>query len=368
MRRYYFSVEVDIGSSGVQDFSLAELRSLLGIGVEDLDNIVFHDSETLGGPGLRQAIADRWGGGDATRVMATHGGTEANYLVMNGLLEPGDEVVVLDPCYQQLYAIAETLGCRLKKWPLRFERGFAPQLEDARKVIGERTRMVVVNFPHNPTGASITVEEQRELVECVAEVGAYLVWDVAFAELTYDRPPLPDANLLYERAISMGTLSKAYGLPGLRVGWCLAPPEVLERMIRVRDYMTLHLSPLVEFLARKAIENSDVLTGMRVRQAKTNMEIVRRWAEEHQDMIEWVPPQGGVSTFPRLTGVPDVDVFCHRLGEEQRVLLVPGSCFGAPQHVRLGFGGGTAALEEGLRRFSTMLRAASTAATAMAHG
>lgn len=125
MRDYYFAVDIDIGSSGVEDYSLSELRHLLGITAEDLDGIVFHDSRTLGGPEIRHAIAERWGGGQVERVIVTHGATEANFLVMNALLERDDEIVVLDPLYQQLYSIAETIGCRLVRWLLHFEDGFA---------------------------------------------------------------------------------------------------------------------------------------------------------------------------------------------------------------------------------------------------
>jgi len=355
MRDYYFEAEIDIGSSGVQDYSMTDLRRLLGISHEELDGIVFHDSRTLGGPGLRRAVAGRWARGDVDRVIVTHGATEANFLVMNALLERGDKVVVLDPLYQQLYSIAESLGCVLERLPLRFENGFAPDLEEARKLIGPGTRMIVVNFPHNPTGVTLSPEQQRELIGLAERVGAYLVWDVAFAELTYESPPLPDPGLFYERAITMGTLSKAYGLPGLRLGWCLAAPEVLTRFIRLRDYITLHLSPLVEHIALRAIEQGDLLLAPRLRQAARNREIVLRWVEEHRELVDWVPPSGGVCAFPRLKTVTDVTAFCRRLVETERVLLVPGSCFGCPGHVRLGFGGETASLVEGLARLARRL-------------
>jgi capreomycidine synthase len=355
MRDYYFETQIDIGSSGVEDYSLKEIESLVGISREDLDQVVFHDSRTLGDPELRQAIAQRWAGGRAERVIVTHGATEANFLVMNALLASGDEVVVLDPLYQQLYSVAEAIGCRLVRWALRFEDGFAPDLEEARRLIGPRTRMVVVNFPHNPTGVSVTLAQQRELIALAANVGAYLVWDQAFADLTYEEAPLPDPGLYYERAVTMGTLSKAYGLPGLRVGWCLAAPEVLSRFIRLRDYLTLHLSPLVEMIARRAIEKGDLLLSPRLRQAHANREILTRWMNDHQGQVDWVPTSGGVTAFPRLNEVPDVVTFCRRLATVERVLLVPGSCFGCPQHVRLGFGGPTRSLEEGLRRLSGAL-------------
>ena len=356
MREYYFSTEVDIGSSGVDDYSMAELRAMLGITVEEIDAVVFQDSQTLGGEGIRHALAARWTRSETARVMATHGSSEANFLVMNALLSPGDEVVVVDPCYQQLYAIAETMGCVIRQWPLRYENGWVPDMEEGKRLIGPRTRMVVANFPHNPTGASVDAAAQLEIVAACARVGAYLVWDSAFGDLTYDEPPLVEPGRFYDRAISMGTFSKAYGLPGLRVGWCFAAPQVLERMARVRDYVTLHLSPLVELVAERAIRGLDALLQPRLELARANRALVSRWMDEHADFADWVPSRGGVCGFPRLHAVPDVDAFCHRLAQEHGTLLVPGSCFGRPGHVRLGFGRETASLEAGLARLSALLQ------------
>lgn len=365
MRQYYFDVELDIGSSGVDDYSMADLRRLTGLDpAAELADLVFRDSQTMGGDGLRQALADRFAAGDVSRVMATHGSSEANFLAMLALLSPGDEVVVLDPCYPQLFTIAASLGCVLRRWPLRWENGFAPDLDDARALIGPRTRMIIVNFPHNPTGATVTPAQQAELVALAAGVGAYLVWDGAFSELVYDAPPLPEPVLAYDRALSLGTFSKAYGLPGLRVGWCLAHPDVFAPMMRVRDYVTLHLSPLVERIAERAVRGADALLAPRLALARHNREVLARWVAEQGELVEWARPAGGVTAFPRLPLVPDVEAFCHALARRHRVLLVPGSAFGQPQHVRLGFGRSTAELEEALSRMASLL--AETAAPALA--
>ena len=355
MRDYYFDTDVDIGSSGVEDFSLAELRQLLGLTQEDFDSIVFHDSRTLGDPALRIAIAERFAKGDGERVMVTHGSSEAIFLIMHTLLRAGDEVLVLDPCYPQLATIAESIGCQLKHWRLRFERQFVPDIEEAKSLLSPRTRMVVVNFPHNPTGTTLGPDEQKELINAVAEVGAYLVWDGALTELTYHEPPLPNPALFYDRAISMSTLSKAYGLPGLRVGWFFAPLEMLERCAHLRDYTTLHLSPLVEFIARRVIERADTLVELRLRQVRANLELLSAWMDEQKGFIEWVPPKGGVTVFPRPLGIANISDFCHHLAGLYKVLLVPGECFNYPQHVRLGFGGSYADLQQGLMRMAHLL-------------
>jgi len=355
LRDYYFNCSFDISCSGVESFSFGELRDILRLEQAEMDRIVFRDSESLGAPGLRQAIADRWGDGNPGCVMATHGSSEAQFLILNALLQPGDEVVILEPSYQPLYSIAESIGCELRPWHMRFEKGFRPDIEEAKSLIGPRTAMVILNFPHNPTGASLTLEEQAELLEAVKRVGAYLVWDAVFADLTYDGKPLPDPYRRYDRCVSLGTLSKAYGLPGLRIGWALAAPYVLERCIELRDYITLHLSPLVELIAQRAIEQLDHLLEPRLRQVRANLATLTQWCAEHEEFIDYVKPQGGVSAFLRLPGIADVDGFCHRLAGEYKTLLVPGSCFKQPAFVRLGFGGAAAELEQGLNRFSTLL-------------
>lgn len=361
LRDYYFNCNFDISCSGVESFSLGELRDVLRLEQAELDQVSFRDSESLGAPGLRKAVADRWGDGRPDCVMATHGSSEAQFLVMNALLRRGDEVVVLEPSYQPLYSIAESIGCKLRPWRLRFEKGFKPDVEEAKRLINSRTAMVILNFPNNPTGASLTPEEQAELLEAVKRAGAYLVWDAAFAELIYEGKPLPDPYSCYERCVSLGTLSKAYGLPGLRVGWALASPNVLAKCIQLRDYITLHLSPLVELIAQRAIEQSDRLLSLRLPQVRANLAILTEWCAQHQEFIDYIRPHGGVSAFIQLTCVADVDEFCHRLVREHKTLIAPGSCFKQPAFVRLGFGGATAELEQGLSRFSSLLRFVTTA-------
>jgi capreomycidine synthase len=358
LRDYYFSAEIDISSSGVENFSMAELRELLPLGPEELDSVVFDDSPSRGSDALRRAIAERWAGGDAARVMATHGSSEIIFLIMSALLREGDEVVILDPCYHALRNLAEAAGCELKIWRLDFERGFAADVEELKRLISPRTRMVVVNFPHNPTGTTVTAEEQRQIIEAAAGVGAYLVWDAAFNELTHDGEPLANPSLLYDRAITLGTLSKGYGLAGLRVGWCVAPPELLAGFVHWRDYTTLYLSPLVEAVARRAVERADALLAPRLERARRNLDLVAAWVADNSEHVEWVRPRGGVTAFLRLRRVEDVETFCHRLVRERGTLLIPGVCFDRPEHVRLGFGGPTAELAEGLARLSSQLREA----------
>jgi capreomycidine synthase len=357
MRDYYHKVDHDIGSSGVRDLSMAELRELCGFELSDLDPMVFHDSESYGGPGLRGALADRWTGGDVDRMMVTHGSSEAIYLVMELVLRPGDEVIVVDPAYQQLHDIAAGRGSRVTRWPLDARNGFAADLTRLRELAASRPAMIVVNFPHNPTGVSITPAEQKELIAIAAEADAWLVWDNAFGELTYTADPLP-LPAEYGKCIAFGTFSKSYGLAGLRVGWCLAPPELLARMALLRDYIALYVSPILEFFAEHAVRNADRIVALQREHATGNRRLLADWAAARPELVRYTPTDGGVTAFVEFPGQPDVVRSCRRLAEEHRVLLVPGACFGDAyrDYARLGFGGTTAELTAGLSLLDRVLR------------
>ncbi|MEV6868610.1 capreomycidine synthase [Streptosporangium subroseum] len=360
LRDNYFTAEIDISSSGVQPYSMSDVRSLTGLTHDELDRLVFDDGYSLGTPAVRAEIAKRWGGGDPDKVMTTSGSGEAISLVLMSLLRPGDEVVVVQPGYHLLIELAVGLGCTVRTWHLDVDRDWQPSIDEGLELITERTRAVIVNFPQNPTGVSITEEDLLRLVDRARQVGAYLLWDAAFAELTYETDPLPDVSTVYERGIGFGTFSKVFGLAGLRFGWCLAPPEVLRDCVRIRDYTTLHVAPLIELVALRVLQHAEAFIEPRHQQARTNREILRRWARANEGLVSLALPTGGVAAFPRLEGVSDVDAFCDRLFKEQGVLVIPGSCFGAPQHIRLGFGGQADQLVEGLDRLATALTAATS--------
>lgn len=358
LRDYYFTAEIDISSSGVQPYSMAELRAKTGLSQEDLDALVFNDGYSLGSPDLRAAIARCWGDGDPDKVMTTSGSSEAISLVLMALLGPGDEIVTVQPGYHLLVEFAAALGCVTKTWRLRPGDGWNAPLGELAELVTERTRAIVVNFPHNPTGASIGEGELRTLLDCAEAVGAYVLWDAAFAELTYETSPLPDVSARYARGISFGTFSKAYGLPGLRFGWCIAPPQVLADCVRIRDYTTLHLPPLIELLAYRVVENSGKFLEPRIEQARVNRGILKEWASAMSDHVSLTLPVGGVAAFPSLDTLASTDEFCENLFRQHGVLVVPGSCFGLARHIRLGFGGPTDELVRGLDIMSDALRSA----------
>jgi len=351
MRSYYHEVDHDIGSSGVRDLSVAELCALCDLDLSDLSGLTLRDSESFGGRRLRAALADRWTDGATESVIVTHGSSEAIFLVMHLALEPGDEIIVVDPAYQQLYDIARWRGCRVTRWPLRAADGFRADLSRLRELARHRPRMIVANFPHNPTGVSISRAEQDELVAIASDAGAWLVWDHAFGEITYGAEPLPLPLSRYDRSVCLGTLSKSYGLAGLRVGWCLAPPSLLTRMAVLRDYIALYVSPVLEFFAELAVRHADRIVKVQREHARANRRTLLDWvAAVGPDVARVTPPDGGVTAFVAFPGWPDVTDLCRELAERHRVLMVPGSCFGEAFRgfARIGFGGTAAELATGL--------------------
>ena len=215
LREYYFDAQYDLSSSGVEDFSIAELKKLIGLDLNQFDNLVFHDSPALGSEPLRLAVAEYYKG-SAQSVMVGNGSSEIIFLLINALLKAGDEIVVVEPCYPALRQIAASIGCDVKDWHLRFEDNFEPDLNALADLLTDKTRMVVINFPHNPTGASLTHQQQKELVDLLAKTDAYFVWDAVFIYINYVEP-LQDFHQLvlcgdhtgYQKSVYSGGLRQA---------------------------------------------------------------------------------------------------------------------------------------------------------------
>jgi len=355
LRDYYFEAAADISSSGVEPYTWSEVQSLLDLDSRELGGVSFRDSRSAGADELRSLVARRYGVADPARIIVTNGSTEAQLLVLAATVSPGDEVVVVEPAYHSLISTVQALGCRVTRWRLQPKHGFRPDLDELRRLVTARTRMVVANFPHNPTGVTLTPGEQRELVEIAGKYGGHLFWDGAFEDLVFDCPPLPTASALDERAFSFGTMSKSFGLPGLRVGWGIVPPNVVAAAVAVRDYTTLALSPLVEFVAVRALRSAERLVAPRLRTAADNRRLVHEWLDRYQQVVSCPRDGAGVVIFPALLRVADTMAFCHQLMREHGVLLVPGECFGVPGHVRLGFGGEPETLRKGLEALSGLL-------------
>jgi aspartate/methionine/tyrosine aminotransferase len=274
-------------------------------------------------------------------------------------LRDGDNVVVEDPCYQSHDSVAAALGAEVRHLRLRAEDGWKPDPERLAGLVDERTRLVFLNHPHNPTGSTLSEAEITELIRVVERVGATLVSDEVFRPIALDGPPMPSAADLSERAVSIGDISKPWGFGGLRVGWCATHQRaLLPKLGEVRDYTTMCCSPASEFLAEIALRHSGELLAPRFETARRNRDRLTQMIGRFDGRFEWVPPSGGYTAFIRLAD-GSAEPLCRRLAVEEKVLLLPGSMYG-DRHagwVRIGFGGpedvfraGMDALAQGLAR------------------
>jgi aspartate/methionine/tyrosine aminotransferase len=274
---------------------------------------------------------------------------EAIFHVAAAALEPGDHMVGITPAYQSSYEIPRSVGAGITLVPLREDRGWALDTEELAAAVTARTRLIYVNFPHNPTGAVLSAAGQRRLVELADSCGAYLFSDEVYRGLELDPADrVPPAADLYPRAVSLGGLSKAYGLPGVRLGWTVCRDAGLNRRMQAaKDFTTICASAPAEVLALIAVRAADRLIGRALAGIRRNLGLVDQFMRRRPDAVRWVRPRGGSIGFPELlTGMP-VTAFCERLVRERGVLLVPGAMFEVgTDHFRIGLG--RASLPDGL--------------------
>jgi aspartate/methionine/tyrosine aminotransferase len=323
-----------------------------------MEELVLTYDETPGTRELRTSLA-RLYDVEADEILVTNGAIEANYLLFQTLVSPGDVVVVMFPAYQQLYEVAGALGAEVRRWELRFEEKFRPNLEALRDLIDERTQLIVINTPHNPTGAALTGEELRQILKWADEVGAYVLSDETYQgiQLYEGQTWAPPARTLSSLGISVGTLSKSLGLAGLRIGWIAATPELIEECWAYRDYSSISCSRLSDFLAVCALSLRSRLIERAVGIARHNLGVLRDFMADHTEHFDFVPPQAGLLTFPRLKQSSDSRQFCRELSTKKGVLLVPGWAFEVESFLRIGFGEDPELFQTGLQLLSEYVRA-----------
>lgn len=321
-------------------------------------------TESLGLPALRDAIAELYETIDASNVITFAGAEEGVYLTMQALLEANDHVVVVWPAYQSLYEIARSIGAAVTFVPLD-SRNWSLDLDAIAAAMRPNTRIIVINFPHSPTGAQITAEQLSRLVRIAEQHGALLFSDEVYRFLEHSAPALPAAADCSDRALSLGVMSKAFGLAGLRIGWIATRNRALhDRLARLKDYTTICNSAPSEILALIALRAREQVLRRTRSIIQANLVLLDSFFVRNAERFHWVRPQAGSVCFPRLLGL-DVDRFAAALVEQEGVLLLPGGEFGYPgNHFRLGYG--RRDMKDGLERLESFAYALN-AAPALRH-
>ncbi|HEX2910227.1 MAG TPA: aminotransferase class I/II-fold pyridoxal phosphate-dependent enzyme [Chloroflexia bacterium] len=355
--RYEFEAPYLLCSSDCESMTVQELLQYEPEAASALQQLWLGYTESAGNPQLRQEITRLYETIAPEEILVHTGAEEAIFTFMNAALQPGDHIIVHWPCYQSLEEVAISLGCAVTRWETREEEGWELNLDFLRQSIRANTRAVVVNCPHNPTGYQMSQDKQSQLIEIVRENNLWLFSDEVYRYLEYrEEDRLPAAADLYEKAVSLGVMSKTFGLPGLRIGWIASHDrEIYRRMADFKDYTTICNSAPSEILATIALRHFEEIAERNRRITTANLQLLNQFFATYSESFNWQPPKAGAIAFPSLRLNRSIEDFCRDLVEKKGVLLLPGNLFDySNKNFRLGFGRRNMA--QGLQRLEEFIR------------
>jgi len=350
-------VEYNLSESGVHPLTVAELLAIAGLSLDDLAPHRLGYPQSNGSEPLRAAIAALYPGATADHVLVTNGSAEANFCACWHLIQPGDRVAIVLPTYMQTWGLARTFGAEIAPIWLREELGWQPQAADIDLAIAPGTRLVVVTNPNNPTGAVLSEEAIGRIVRQAAKAGAWLLSDEVYQGAELERSATPTSWGRTEKVLVTNGLSKAYGLPGLRIGWCVAPPPLVAELWARKDYTTIGPGVISDWLATRALA-----PGVRDRILERTRSILRanwpaleRWLASRGGEFRYRTPEAGAICYARYTSNVNSSALAERLRRSKSVLVVPGDQFGMDHFIRFGFGPPATELEAALARVGEAL-------------
>lgn len=358
MNTYETKCKHNIAETCVDSITFADLMELAGKTGDilgELNGMKLTYGAIEGSLRLRTAISALYPGRGPHEVLVTHGAIGANALLYDTLIEPGDEVVSIVPAYQQHYSLPESRGARVKRLKLRAEDGYLPDLDALEALVTPETKIIALTNPNNPTGSVIDEARLRGIADIARRHNAWVLCDEVYRGVNQADDALPASMAeIYERGVAVGSMSKAFALAGLRLGWIVASPDLLQKVTVHRDYNTISVGMIDDHVASIALENSDALLRRNRQIVRTNLTLLDAWVSR-EPLMSWVRPTGGTVTLLNY----DLDIgsyeFCRRLMDETGVLLTPGAAFEMEGTVRIGFGNGTDALRGGLEGLSRFL-------------
>ncbi|MFA6482978.1 MAG: aminotransferase class I/II-fold pyridoxal phosphate-dependent enzyme [Bacteroidales bacterium] len=353
--KYEFSVPYQLSCSDCEPLSLPELLAMASPdSVRLWENLSLSYTDSLGHPGLRKEIAGMYEDINQEDILVCVP-EEGIFLVMNSLMMPGDHLIVMSPSYQSLHEIATGIGCTVDRWEAG-PSGFF-KLDSLLPLISPSTRMLVINFPHNPTGAFISKEELVEISRFCDRHHIILFSDEMYRGLEHDPADrLPGATTLSMNCISLSGMSKSFALPGLRIGWLICRNrEIREKLLMLKDYITICASAPSEILAIIALQSKGMILARNLSIINWNIKLVNEFVDRNCDQVSWNPPKAGSVALLNLLREPSAEKFCQRLLEKKEVLAIGAHLFGVDKPaVRLGLG--RVAFGEALGRVEAMLQ------------
>lgn len=346
-------VKYNLSESGVHPLTVEELLGNDPQLVGDLLATSLNYPQTNGTLELREKIAALYEGATRDNVVVTTGAAQANFTSIITLLDPGDEIVVMLPNYMQIYGLAKNYGLLLKTFSLREEINWGLDLDELAEVIGNKTILIAICNPNNPTGHIMTAKEREDVIKAADKAGAWILADEVYAGAEHHTDEkTPSFWGDYEKVLAIGSLSKAYALPGLRVGWVVAPEDVADEIWARQDYITISNTMLSNKLAAHALSSGvreKLLSRTRdhLRRGYGNFE---RWCRDHGDLFSLVPPDAAAIAFVKYHRDANSTEIVRRLIHEQDTYIVPGDHFGLDHHLRISYGLDEEYVNEGLGR------------------
>jgi len=359
MNKYEDGAAYNIAETCVDSLKVGDLLGMAGEG-EDFFKRLCETKLTYGAiqgsENLRQEITGLYHSKkNIDNVIITNGGIAANFLSIFSLVEPGDEVVVIYPTYQQLYSLPEAFGAKVRRLRTLPDDGFLPDIQKLRTLVKSDTKAIIMNTPNNPTGACFGAGLMKEIIKIADRVGAWVICDEVYRGLehkgSYSEPSIAD---LYERGISTSSMSKVYSLAGLRLGWITADEKFIAECFRHRDYNIISCGMIDDALALIALKNKEKILRRNIEILTENKKILSSWVEG-TDGVSFVEPESGTTALIKYDAEMESEDFCRRMYCYNGAFVVPGSCFEFENHFRIGYAPQKETLVKGLAAISEFL-------------
>ncbi|TDF98976.1 aminotransferase [Paraburkholderia guartelaensis] len=359
MDQYENQCAYNLAETCVESMTVDELLTMTGRQTSVLDELrpmKLTYGAIEGTQRLREAIAATYARQSTTNIIVTHGAIGGNALIYETLVEPGDTVISVLPTYQQHYSIPASYGANVKILKLREENAFLPDLNELESLVDDKTRLIAINNPNNPTGSLMDEAFLGKIVEIARRCGAYLLCDEVYRGTDQVGSGYTASIAdMYERGISTASMSKTYSLAGLRLGWIAGPIELIHAVAVHRDYNTISVGMIDDYFATLALEHRDAILKRNHDIVRTNLAILEAWVER-EPMISWIKPKSGTTALLKYAFDVPSRQFCTELLDATGVMFTPGSALDMEGYVRIGYTNNRTVLEKGLARVSDFLR------------
>ncbi len=360
MNEYEQYSKYDLGNTTVQNLSLDELFDLSNVDkTAFLNNLCAQKQgygNITGNPDLKNGISKLYETVTPDGIIPTIGGAGANHLVFYSLVEPSDSVVSIIPTYQQLYSIPESFGAEVKLLKLKKENNFLPDIDELKALVSSNTKLICINNPNNPTGALMPAKILEQIVQVAQSVNAFVLSDEVYRGLNHTEEKTPSVADIYEKGISVCSMSKIFSLAGLRLGWVASKnKKIIENCLSHREYNMISCSITDESLAALALKNADKIIARNKKIIKECLEILDNWVKNEPD-FNYVKPMAGTTALVYYDFDMKSKELCDRLAKEAGVFLTPGFCFEEERCFRVGYCKSPQVLKQGLEKISEFVR------------